>query len=247
MRDNADTPSSHVALAMRGAAHRLALLPLALAAQQARAEAMAPPKTPPSASLPSPNLGGSVAPGAAHRVILRVATHGAAGRALFKVGKGQADSEERRGDALYVHLPGAFVVAGAPLGTTNILSVSGGPGGAVLNLAAGSVTRVWHQGGLLGIDVSTAIPAVTAARPVASGSTPSGSAKPAELLTDQRAAWAAGAAKAIETTPPVPPVSVGGPGAQALPPRSRAAAPDRAPLQIELVPIGQAPNLPAPA
>ena len=230
---------------MLGAAHRLALLALALAAQQAWAEPAPAAKNPPPAPSSSAAIVAvPVAPAAGHRVTLRVAIHGAAGRVVFRLGKGQADSEDRSGDALFVRLPGAGMVPGAPDGTTNILSVAGGADGAVLNLAPGSTTRVWHQGSLLGIDVSE--PLARAGRPAAPATKANGNTKPVEPLADQRAAWAAGSVPTTETMPAAPPASARRPAEKAAPP-ARAAASDRAPLQIELVPMGQAPSITAPA
>jgi hypothetical protein len=241
---------------MRTSGRWLALLALTLAPQAARAHqasASAQPANTASAA-PAPRLtqAANAAPvqqKPVQAVTVRTLNRGSFGRVVFKVTKGQADSEDRQGDRLSVHLPGAGTVPGALLGATNIVSVVGGPDGAVLNLAPGSVTRVWRQAGLLGIDAFDArLP-----RGVSSAAAPATRATrepgPAGLLADQRSAWSAGPTAVIETISHVAaPAKAPAPvlPAPVLPAAhvaasGRAAASDRGPLQFDLVPLESPP------
>ena len=242
---------------MRGAGHWLALLALALAAQQAAAQpapaqqasahqTSGPTRIPPSSSAPVPAPTApahqvTILPRSGLPVTVRVGNHGAFGRVVFRVAKGQTDSEDRQGDQLFVRLPGAGTVPDAEPGAVNIVSVAGGQDEAVLHLAPGSVTRVWRQAGLLGIDAHDAAPAIGISSIAASGAVAQRDAKPVELLSDQRAAWALGAVTGRETTPRLLPPAAG------ARPAAHPAPADRAPLQIDLVPPGPAPPPPAPA
>jgi len=137
--------------------------------------------------------GGAGRPG---RAAIRLGDHINFGRVVFLVPpRVTAQLAPADGGTLRVLLPGAGDVPGATRGTRNILAITGGTDGALLELAAGTRPVLWQMPGRVVVDVYTqsAVPPGKRAHPPA-----------ASAATATPGAWAQGGTARADPAPGPP-------------------------------------------